>query len=270
MDAVQQATLLANGGVYLTGEDNLRLTTIGALAGAVVAIEGRLVKTDGTVTAFAERHDPNSNYTAKSTIHNLGDGVLTHVHVRVQTGTALRGHVFGVLEIVRGFSGAIQPLGTLLQGYVTANARLAWPGSPIESSTAGAGRLRSITGTDPAANVEISETVPAGVRWRLLSFKATLAADANVANRQPGLIIDDGVNVIWNMNTNAGQTAGATWVYVWADIGQSLAGQPSVALNYPLPPLVLPAGSRIRTSTSLLQVGDNWSAPQYLVEEFIE
>ena len=183
-------------GLYLTGEDNLRLTTFGRIAGAEVAIEGRRISPAGIVVPFAERQAPNSDGTAKATVYQVGEGVLTHAHLRATAGSVLSGGVFGILEVVRGREGAVQPMATLLQGYITTNARLAWPGSPIMPSTAGAGRLRSITGTDPAAGVEISETVPTGVRWRLLSFAATFVTDGTVANRFPRLQIDDGANVI--------------------------------------------------------------------------
>src|SRR5436189_4266518 len=91
-----------SGGVYLTGEDNLRVTTIGALAGAAVAMEGRIVQPDGRILAFAERHVPNSNYTSAVTIHGLGEGLLSHVQLRGSAGTIERGHVYAILEIVRG------------------------------------------------------------------------------------------------------------------------------------------------------------------------
>jgi hypothetical protein len=157
-----RAPLLDAGGLYLTGEDHLRLTTFGGVANLVVVLEGRLVTPDGCVVPLAEQQIPLSTYLPKSTIFPLAEGVLTNVQLRLGTGSAGRGGVFGVLEIVRGTTSNAQALGTLLQGYITTNARLAWPGSPIESSVNGPGRLRSITGTDPAANVEISEAVPAG------------------------------------------------------------------------------------------------------------
>src|SRR3954467_4562200 len=193
-----RAALLDAPGLYLTGEDHLRLTTFGGVAGATVVLEGRLVTIDGRVVPLAETHTPNSNYTSKANTFALAEGVLTNVQLRASSASLLGGGVFAVLEVVRGLTTNAQALATLLQGYVTTNARLAWPGSPIQASTAGAGRLRSITGTDPAANVEISETVPAGVRWRILTLAATFATDATVASRVPALVIDDGTNQLFS------------------------------------------------------------------------
>lgn len=265
-----RSSLLDAQGLYLTGEDNLRLTTFGGVANLVVVMEGRLVSCEGVIVPLAERHVPNSNYTSAQSIFGLAEGVLTNVQLRIATGTAGRGGVFGVLEIVRGSGSNAQALGTLLQGYITTNARLAWPGSPIESSVAGGGRIRSITGTNPAANVEISETVPAGVRWRLYSFVFSLQTDANVANRDVNLIIDDGANEVWKAGGTATQAASVLRTYYGAAAGFA----PTIitgGTNVPLPEaLYLSSGYRIRTSTNARQAGDDFTAPQYLVEEWIE
>lgn len=262
--------LLDSPGLYLTGEDNLRLTTFGGVAGVTVVLEGRLVDASGRVIPIAERHLPSSNYTSTQTIHNLAAGVLTNVQLRASVGSVARGGVFAVLEIVRGTTVNAQATGTLLQGYVTSAARLAWPGSPIESSTAGVGRLRSITGTDPAANTEISETVPAGVRWRLVAAKLILVTDANVANRNVELIVDDGAGSFLQLSGVSTQPASLTVRYNLSSAGAAGAlGGNDVLI--PIPPnLWLGPGFRFRTQTNLLQVTDNYAAPQYVVEEFIE
>jgi hypothetical protein len=261
---------LVGGGLYLTGDDNLRITTIGALAGAVLAIEGRLVTPEGVAIPIAERHVPSSAYATLTQILPMSEGILTHLQVRATSGAALRGHCFAVVEVVRGGGTNAQPLGTLLADYVTATGRLAWPGSPIASSISGPGRLRSIAGTDPAAGVEISETVPPGVRWRLVSFQGTLTTSAAVANRFPGILIDDGTTVLLFSRSLAAQTASNGVNHSWADWGaqSTTLGSPNAL---PIPPgLILAAGFRIRTSTAALDVGDNWTAPQYLVEEWLE
>lgn len=263
-------TELNPGALYLTGEDNLRLTTFGGVANLVVVLEGRLLNMDGVVVPLGERHVPNSNYTAAQSTFTLAEGVLTHVQLRIATGTSGRGGVFGVLEIVRGTGANAQALGTLLQGYITTNARLAWPGSPIESSVNGPGRIRSITGTNPAAGLETSDTVPAGVRWRLMSWAASLSTDATVVNRFPTLIVDDGALAIFQSQDTVAQAASSTVRYVAADVGFRDAASAGT-INLGLPGnLILSAGFRIRTLTSAIVAGDDWGAPQFTVEEWIE
>jgi hypothetical protein len=265
-----QRTLVEAQGFYLTGEDNLRVTTFGALAGVALAIEGRRVDEGGAIVPFAERHVPNSDYSAKTTLHQIGAGSLLNAHVRVTAGAVVRGHVFVLLEVVRGLTGAIQPLATLAQGYVSATARLAWPGSVIESSVGGLGRLRLITGTNPAAGVEILETVPAGVRWLLRSFAFNFTASGVAANRVPVLTIDDGAAIVWEASSAIAVTAGQLAKYR-AGAGLPFFTYDTRSYQLPLPEgLALPAGARIRTVTAALDVGDDYAAPIYGVEEFIE
>lgn len=260
----------AGGGLILTGEDNLRLTTWGAVAGAVVALEGRFLDACGLTIPFAESQTPNTDRSAKTTIYPAREGLLTNLHLRVATGTVLHGGVGALVEIVRGRDGGVQPLGTLLQGYVTTATRLAWPGSPVLPLPSGPGRLRVILGTNPAAGSEISETVPTGARWRLISFRYTITTSGTVANRSPVLTIDDGTNVLWETWSNVAVTASSTVAY------NAGAGAPFLAYNtagnlLPLPTtLELPGGSRIRTVTGNLQAGDDFAAPVYTVLEYIE
>lgn len=272
MAGALQSPLLAAapGGLYLTGEDSLRLTTWGSLAAAVVVMEGRLVDPDGCMVPLAERHVPNSDRSAASSTFPLREGLLTNVQLRVSSGAAVVGRIAAILEVVRGQTNAVQPIGTLLQGYVPSASRLAWPGSPITPFTSGAGWLRIISGTDPGAGVEISETVPTGARWRLRAFSFALVTSATVANRTPVLTIDDGANVFFETGSNVAQTATLTAKYR-AAIGVPLTTFGTTSYNLPLPSdLVLPAGARIRTVTGLLQAGDDYGAPIYAVEEFIE
>jgi hypothetical protein len=263
-------SLIDAPGLLLTGEENFRLTTFGSLAAAVVALEGRVVTPDNCVVPLLETQVPNSDRSAKVSIYPAGVGMLTNVQLRVSTGTAISGHVFAILEIGRGREGGFQPLATLIQGYITSAARRVWPGSTIDASTAGQGRPRTITGTDPAANTEISETVPTGARWKIGAISFALVTDANVATRSALLTIDDGATIIWQSGISTGQAASLTGIYRYAP-GAASTTIGTNHFNFALPAnLILVAGSRIRTVTGSLQVGDNYGAPVLHVEEFLE
>ena len=131
------------------------------------------------------------------------------------------------------------------------------------------GRLLSITGTDPAAGAEISETVPDRRRWRLYGLSYSLVADSNPANRYVSLTIDDGTNNLFSyLMTN---TQAENLAYTYHHFAQNVAEFRTGSRIYaPLPTLLLASGFRIRTTTTDLQVGDNFSAPQLLVEEWID
>ena len=131
------------------------------------------------------------------------------------------------------------------------------------------GRLRSITGTDPAAGAEISETVPDRRRWKILSIAITLTTDATVDDREVRLIIDDGTNTILIVRLTNKQAATNTYSYYFTNIGVAETKRINSIL-IPIPTLTLSPNSRIQTSTDKMKAGDNYAAPQLLLKEWID
>lgn len=132
----------------------------------------------------------------------------------------------------------------------------------ITSDLDGPGEMLSLTGTNPAAGSEISESVPTCTIWRLWGGYATLVADAGVANRRVNVYIDDGTNNIFRSVSASVQTASQTETY-------TIGPHAVVVDNHwiPTPPgMLLMPGWKITTSTALIEAGDNWSAPQLTVE----
>ena len=131
---------------------------------------------------------------------------------------------------------------------------------------------RRLTGTDPAANAEISVIVPTGALWGLLAVTVALVQGITDTPR-PILVIDDGTNVVYeSFGSSAVQVVSTTCRYTWAE-GLELSGQvgatTNVHSNAPLPHgLVLPAGYRIRTSTIGLAATANYGAPGLLIVEY--
>lgn len=160
-------------------------------------------------------------------------------------------------------------MATLFSDYVTDTGAPAYPNGAVKSSIEGPGLIRSITGTNPAASVEISETVPTGALWKLHAVHAVLVNDANVASRAPVLVITDGTNILHRiyigLTPTAGQTARMTWSTYGANITAALSAISALLPN----DLLLPAACAITTVTGSFQVGDNYDAPQLLIEEWI-
>ena len=260
---------LASRGFYVTGEDELQLTSF-ASDDAGLAIEGRFLNLKGELVPFAFSQTPFTDRTIRQTTFPLGEGWLINVSVRASSSSPDSRSVWAALNIVRGLTGVQQPLGALTSGYVTENEWLIWPGGQQRDMLEGQVNLRSITGTNPAAGVNITETVPVGARWRLLSCRFVLVTDATVASRTVTLTIDDGVTVYFAASSTANQAASQTGDYTASATG--FAG--GTAANFfaiPLPPnLLLLAGHRINTTTQLFQAGDNYGAPQLAFEEWLE
>jgi hypothetical protein len=119
-------------------------------------------------------------------------------------------------------------------------------------------------GTNPAAGVEISETVPAGASWGLLAATFT-NVQAGVGTPQPMLIIDDGTDVLFEtLAASAAQAISTTCRYNFAPglaISAIIGATTNCHAFAPLPAgLVLDEGWRIRTSTIGMSANSDFSA----------
>ena len=256
---------------YLLKEDNLRLTSYNALASVKLEVRYRFLDTTGNLIPSQETQTPNTDRTAKSSIFITPEGWLLGGEVFVSGAAPLIGQTYVVLEIVRGIGSAALPLQVIAAGYVSAKQPQPFPNAQMFSTLDGGGALRSITGSTPAAGAEISETVPTGARWQVLTFRYQNVTSATVANRQSVLLFDDGANNLGYFGGEALQAASSTYLYSYAAGFAPIVGAPTNGLGRGLPSSVfLPAGARIRTQTVSIQAGDQYSLVQYLVREWLE
>ena len=155
----------------------------------------------------------------------------------------------------------------LLSNVLSPSAQVSRVTGAVSSCAPGAGVIRSITGTNPAAGGAMIETVPAGVVWRFISMNVTLVTDANVASRTVHFLFDDGTNIYLRVTNDQGQAENLTQIYNVANGVHTGFVNPNIQ-SLPSPSdLFLPAGHRIREGTNNFQSGDDWGAPQMLVEE---
>jgi len=254
-----------------TDDDNLQIVSANSLAGVALTIQGRRLNEKGSIEAFSFLHIPTSDRVSRTENYKIGGGALLNLVVFASSGAPKIGQTYVSARIIRGLSAATIVLGGLLGGYVTAAQPLAYPGSPIQGSIEGGGVIRSIVGTDPAATTEASETVPTGARWQLLSWSIQFATSATPADRLVRLQLDDGTTPYADVPAPAVQAASNTWRYIFAQgiSLTSIANAPNLIQAAPLD-LPLLAGHRLRTATTTMQAGDNYSAPTFSVREWLE
>ena len=127
----------------------------------------------------------------------------------------------------------------------------------------------STTGTNPAANAEISQTVPAGKFWLLMSVSVSLVQGIT-QTPQPVLIVDDGTNVLFeSFGASSAQNSSITTQYTWAPNLPLTAGGAATVCTAPLPvSLVLGPGYRVRTSTLGIGANTDYGAPQLLYVQY--
>lgn len=129
--------------------------------------------------------------------------------------------------------------------------------------------ITSATGSNPAANAEISQTVPAGKYWQLLAVTVTLAQGIT-QTPQPVLLIDDGTNVLFqSFGASSAQNSSVTTVYTWAPGLTLTAGGAATVATAPLPSgLVLGPGYKVRTSTLGIGANTDYAAPQLFYVQY--
>jgi len=254
-----------------TGEDSLRLTIYNAKVGVRVAVHYRVHTATNPTHASAFKFTPTSDRLATTTEFGIGEGYLLNATVFADAGAPLPGQTYIKLQAIRGRSAAATVLGTILQGYVTAGVDLGWPGSPLMSNLE-AVAPRLISGTTPTAGNEISETVPVGARWELLTIDALLTTSAIAGNRRPSVIMDDGAgNPICRSPHGTTLAASLSKTFYW------MAGMPHDQLitadagTAGLPVgVTLLAGHRVRTNTESFAAGDLYGTPYLTVREYLE
>lgn len=259
--------------VFISPEDTLYLVVWPSVGAVTITTNLRVLTPEGAINISRYDYVTAGTRSPQVQILPLGQGQVLGVVINAFAANNLRrGQCYVALMFLRGsITSTTQFTQVLCAGYLTSLTPLFYPLGRVDGSMDGVGNSRSVTGTTPGAGAEISETVPAGAAWQLITLTASLTASAVVANRNVHLVIDDGANTLYRSVWSISQTASQNVMYS----GSLNAGQPAsdtsivVALRLP-PQMLLMPGWRIRTLTNGLDVGDQWTAPQYNVQELLQ
>ena len=254
-----------------TGEDALEIASYNSQTGLRVAVQGRMWSAEDGIRPFAFTHVPNTDRSRKIEVFGLPNGYLLNCVAFASSGAPAVAQTFVSVHVIRGTGQARVLLATLLQGYITAEQELGFPGSPLENSRAAGEVTRFFSGTDPAIGTAISEIVPTGARWRLRSIGATLLTSAAAGNRRPVLQIigPAGTTVAQSAQIQTQPPTNAysfywmlnvpTEVTMATGIGQ--AGLPDITITNPGSIAIVAVG---------MDTSDNWTAPTIAVDEWLE
>lgn len=255
--------------IYITPNDRLLIEINNSAGAPNLHVDLRMLSPQGEIISSGYLCVPSSDRTLNTYFYDLPEGYLLGCVVYAASGIR-RGQTWAAVALIRGGPSAFHIPNLVVEGYVATGRGLTWPGQPPDQVGPGGGWLRALTGTDPAAGAQVSETVPTGAVWRLKSLLVTFTTDATVADRYPCLTIDDGAVAVYRGEPVAKQTAGTS---LWYGAGDGLPREASVSntAHWSLPgSLVLDPGYRIRTDTIGMAAGDNYTAPQLLVEEWVQ
>jgi hypothetical protein len=253
---------------YVDQNTSIEIRIWTATANCTVQVTAVILLPDGTISNNVWNLTPTNNRTPNNTVFPLTEGFLLSVTARETVAGALV-EAYCNVSLTRGSGLSLEFTETLMEGWLSLQQYLSWPPGIYQRSNDGNGYIISITGTTPGAGAEISEVVPAHAMWRPIAFRYALTSSAAAATRQSDLRIDDGTNVYAEVTPASSQAASLTQTYNWMSGVQGSPVANGIVCG-PLPQqLFMYAGHRLRTNTPNLQAGDQYTAPQYLVEEWL-
>lgn len=254
-----------------TGNDYFRLTVRSSMPGLVLTVNYRMQTPTDPSFVTGQSFPLSGNYNQDTFDFPIGEGYLLNVSVFVQGGHNTTGAVFARLQVMRGLGNAAMVVGTVVQGYAMSNRDLAWPGSLIQNSLDGPGRLRVITGTAPANQVDINEACPPLARWLVTAFQAVLATDATIANRRVSVLASSGLAAQWRVAQPGVIPANTTRrSYFAAGLPMTLELTTAAPLQGLPDQAFILGGDTIQTSTENFQAADHYGAPVYTVREWLD
>jgi hypothetical protein len=253
---------------YVTANSLLFVQVWNSLAAQTVFVTLRLLLPDGTVKLNKWQLSPTNDRSPNSLFCQLTEGFILSLMVQSSSLNATN-KTYAVVFLGEGSAVHAQFGQVLSQGYIGGKNVLTWPPGIQQPPDDGTGAIFSITGTVPGAGAEISEVVPTHARWKVLGFRFTLTTAVAVANRQVDLILDDGANTFAEVTPVGVQAASLVQIYNYMPNVNAQAVANGI-VDVPFPnDVLLSGGFRIRTHTLNLQAADQYTAPQYLVQEWL-
>jgi len=257
--------------IFLTGTENLRITSWNSQPGVQVMIQGRYFDSSGFANAFQLPHTPNTDRSSRSEQFPLNTGAIANLTVFCSAGGSRVGQTFVKVELIQGFSGFTMVLGTLVQGYISQQQTLSWPGSPISTTLDGGGYVFGFVGTLPGLGAHATQNVPTGARWELVSALTDISTSAVVANRQPFLQINAFARTTFISLTTQLYAASSIGVFSWAQHAPVSSFFNATYAEVTIPNLLpLLAGYQIDIGALNLDAGDQIDATAYVVREWLE
>lgn len=216
---------------------------------------------------FKQKLNHSGNGTEETTVYELAD-IPTFVTMFTDSANLARGDMWVSMFLLANGERVYK----LASGYVSKQSALNWPIVQSESELSNGGGYRHLTGINPAAGSECLDPIPSNQHWRLIGMRVTLVTSATVANRRVHLYteLNDGATGVEFFGVTD-QPASTTYTYNFFHGVSNMAEFNNNVVQIGIPDhLHLMEGANIGTLTTNLQVGDNYGAPTYIYERFIE
>lgn len=160
----------------------------------------------------------------------------------------------------------------LAGGYVFGTKGLTWPTNIIEPPEPDfVGDITARSSANPAANTEISFTTSAAILTHFRAVQFTLVTDGTAANRRVHIVFQEAGGQEIEIFGSIDQVASTTRKYTCVPVGAGLAESNDDDIIIPIPrDIWIRSGGAFLTRTVNRQVGDDFGAAEFWVEEFIQ
>ncbi len=257
------------GGEYITRDSYLLFTSYRNALGEVLTISARLLLPNGQIK-ICQWAQPNLNgQQLQQSVWALDEGFLLSLGVAIASPSngVQRGDTFVQVGLQYGAAIGSPLYRVLVSDYVTTTRALGWPDGPLNDNVSGPGLLLTRLGGVPGAGLDFTVGGSANTRAWVHSLYATLTTSAAVANRSPLFeVLDSAANILWAFGPTAVQAASLTYIY---NLTECVTEAADVGANkvVPFPTEMFLSGQfTIKSVTSGIQAGDQWSAPIMLFE----
>ncbi len=239
--------------------DDFLVVQSNASATASLTLQWRILRPDGEVIVSQETLTCFGRAGANLFKRPLTFGLLLSVSVVEAAFVPFDEFVYVSVGIFRGALASANRFQTLVGGYITFAEGISYPKTGYHEQTEGIGNQVAYNMGTPAAGADLSYTIPGQSLFQVNSIVATLTTNATVANRQVQLVIDDSANLFFLSPQGVAQAASLAWQY-------GFAPYPFSTLQFGAQQLIhmsnvgkLGGAVRVRTITTGLQAGDQWS-----------
>ncbi len=255
--------------LMLTEEDRLRVDVWNTASNNTIRVSGVFFTERNEASPFLFTPTITTDGSQQTSRFFCGLSVLQFLTVSTASISLKPGQTFVRVLVEHGAGPDPVVLTQLTEGYVTDHHNLKWPSAAAFTSTQSHNFLTTLTSADPAAGAEITFTVPANAQLDVSAVRFTLTTSVAAANRQVHVVVDDGATVLYDAPANAVQAASLTRNYnVTFQTAQPAATDNEIYIAMPIRSR-LSSGFRIRTATTALQAGDDFSAMIVTAERYL-
>jgi hypothetical protein len=255
--------------LLVTEDDELLVQSYNTHATTRVEVRLRILDPGGEVVSHVLRHTPNTDRSLASSFHAIPDGYVLGAVALPTADDVQPGELFVTVALTRGASVGSPAMQPLIQEYLTSTGYAGYPAGVLRTPGEGRGNLYLPSFTDPLTGGEALFRVPSNARWRLFTARAVLTTSAAAGNRTVRAVVDDSTTQVYRCAASAVQAPSTQVAYSFVPGGERLGAGGGDEI-VPLPAdLYLPNAWRMKTATSGIDAGDQWSALACLVEEWL-